>query len=229
MSSIHGSVRISRTPDDVFDYIADPTRRPQRQDAVQRTDIERRTAAGRGTRVKETRRVPGRSMTASWEVTDYEPGHRHGLHGVDGPVRSVASPNLHRRSTGSRPGHVRGGKGSPTGSGVEPCSTPSRRDTTWPPVGRGRRRCRSFRGTLPTTHTAATLGRPSRPLGEHHRHPQHTPGDPPPVITLGPVRRSPGTRDRGRRHLDLREQQAYLRPRRQLRCSFVAAPLAADE
>jgi len=94
MSSITGSVRIRRTPEDVFDYIADPTRRPEWQDAVQRIDIEHRTGQGRGTRVKETRRVQGRSMTASWEVTDYEPGHRYGFRGVDGPVRPIVNMTL---------------------------------------------------------------------------------------------------------------------------------------
>ena len=94
MSSVTGSVRIRRTPEDVFDYIADPTRRPEWQDAVQRIVIESQSGDGRGTRVRETRRVQGRSMTSSWEVTDYEPGHRYGLHGVDGPVRPIVTMTL---------------------------------------------------------------------------------------------------------------------------------------
>lgn len=94
MSSITGSVQIHRTPEDVFDYIADPTRRPEWQDAVQRIEVEHRTGDGRGTRVRETRRVQGRSMTASWEVTDYDPGHRYGLHGVDGPIRPIVTITL---------------------------------------------------------------------------------------------------------------------------------------
>src|SRR5947209_413191 len=102
MSSITGSVLIRRTPEDVFDYIADPTRRPEWQDAVQRIEVEHRTGDGRGTRVKETRRVQGRSMTASWEVTDYDPGHRYGLHGVDGPVRPVVTMTLSPHEGGAQ-------------------------------------------------------------------------------------------------------------------------------
>jgi uncharacterized protein YndB with AHSA1/START domain len=94
MSSITGSVRIRRTPEDVFEYISDPTRRPEWQDAVQRIDVEHPAREGQGTRVRETRRVQGRSMTARWEVTDYEPGHRYGLHGVDGPVRPIVTMTL---------------------------------------------------------------------------------------------------------------------------------------
>jgi uncharacterized protein YndB with AHSA1/START domain len=94
MSSITGSVRIRRTPEDVFDYVADPARRPEWQDAVQRIDIEHRTGEGRGTRVRETRRVQGRLMTASWEVTDYERGHRYGFRGVSGPVRPIVNMTL---------------------------------------------------------------------------------------------------------------------------------------
>jgi uncharacterized protein YndB with AHSA1/START domain len=94
MSSITGSVRIRRTPEDVFNYIADPTRRPEWQDAVQRIEIEDSPGDGPGIRVKETRRVQGRSMTASWEVTDYQPGHRYGFHGVDGPIRPIVTMTL---------------------------------------------------------------------------------------------------------------------------------------
>lgn len=94
MTSITGSVRIRRTPKDVFDYIADPTQRPEWQDSVQAIEVEHRTAEGRATRVKETRRVQGRSMTAGWEVTDYEADRRYGFRGVDGPVRPVVTMTL---------------------------------------------------------------------------------------------------------------------------------------
>jgi hypothetical protein len=33
-------------------------------------------------------------MTASWEVTDYEPGRRYGFRGVDGPVRPLVTMTL---------------------------------------------------------------------------------------------------------------------------------------
>jgi hypothetical protein len=33
-------------------------------------------------------------MTATWEVTDYEPGHRYELQGVDGPVRPIVTMTL---------------------------------------------------------------------------------------------------------------------------------------
>lgn len=56
--------------------------------------MEHLAVEGRGTRVKETRRVQGRSVTARWEVTDYEPGHWYGFRGVDGPVRPIVTMTL---------------------------------------------------------------------------------------------------------------------------------------
>jgi uncharacterized protein YndB with AHSA1/START domain len=94
MPPIRGSIEIRRSPEDVFNYIADATQRPQWQDAVEKIEVLRSTPEGVGTRVRETRRVQGRSITATWEVTEYEPARRFGFRGVDGPVRPVVSMTL---------------------------------------------------------------------------------------------------------------------------------------
>jgi hypothetical protein len=65
-----GSVEIKRSPEDVIRYVAEPSRRRERQDAVERIEDVRSTAEGVGTRVRKTRRIqgtcgpsPGRSPT----------------------------------------------------------------------------------------------------------------------------------------------------------------------
>ena len=87
MSPVKGSVEIERSPDDVFRYVADPSIRPDWQDAVERIEVVSTTPDGVGTQVRETRLIQGTERTFTWEVTDFDPGRRYGYHGIDGPVR----------------------------------------------------------------------------------------------------------------------------------------------
>jgi uncharacterized protein YndB with AHSA1/START domain len=88
MSPITSLVDIERSPQDVFRYVADPTQRPQWQDAIEHLEVIVTTPGGVGTQVRETRRIQGSSRTFTWEVTEYDPGHRYALRGIDGPVRA---------------------------------------------------------------------------------------------------------------------------------------------
>jgi hypothetical protein len=70
MANVSGEVDVGRGSGEVFDYVADPTRRPEWQVAVEKIEVETAPAGGVGTRVRETRRVQGSSRTFTWEVTD---------------------------------------------------------------------------------------------------------------------------------------------------------------
>jgi uncharacterized protein YndB with AHSA1/START domain len=94
MSPITALVEIKRSPQDVFLYVADPTQRPNWQDALEHIEVVRTTPEGVGTRVRETRRIQGSSRTFTWEVTEYDPGRRYALRGIDGPVRARVLMNL---------------------------------------------------------------------------------------------------------------------------------------
>ena len=89
MPPVTGSVEIARPPEDVFSYVADVRRRGEWQDSVQRVEVEKEETTGIGTRVLETRRVPGGPRAFRWEVTDYDPPTRWGFHGVGNPVNAV--------------------------------------------------------------------------------------------------------------------------------------------
>jgi uncharacterized protein YndB with AHSA1/START domain len=102
MTGIVGEVKIHCPTTDVFAYISDPSRRPEWQENVERIEVQQPSPGGLGTRVRETRRVSGRSMTATWEVTDYDIGHRYGIHGIDGPVRPVVMMTLLPVDDGTR-------------------------------------------------------------------------------------------------------------------------------
>ena len=89
MPPVTGSVEIARPADEVFSYVADVRRRGEWQDSVQRVEVETGETTGIGTRVLETRRVPGGPRTFRWEVSDYDPPNRWGFRGVGNPVNAV--------------------------------------------------------------------------------------------------------------------------------------------
>ena len=94
MPPITALVEIKRSPQDVFLYVADPTQRPNWQDALEHIEVVRTTPEGVGTRVRETRRIQRSTRTFTWEVTEYDPGRRYALQGIDGPVRARVLMNL---------------------------------------------------------------------------------------------------------------------------------------
>lgn len=92
--AITAQVDIARSPGEVFGYIADTTRLPEWQPDVRRAAFDQPRAVGVGSCGHEVRHVMGADRTISWEVTDYDPGHRYGVRGVDGPVRSRVTMDL---------------------------------------------------------------------------------------------------------------------------------------
>ena len=74
-------IEIARTPEAVFDYVADPTRFPRWQPDVVSVEVH---ADGRFTTV---RRIGGAHRSMTQEVVLLDPPRRWSVRGVDGPVR----------------------------------------------------------------------------------------------------------------------------------------------
>ena len=81
MSAIVTRIEIARPPDEVFAYVADPTRFPEWQSDVVSVRLH---DDGRFTTV---RRVGGADRAMTQEVTTREAPHRWSVRGVDGPIR----------------------------------------------------------------------------------------------------------------------------------------------
>lgn len=92
--SIDGVVEIARSPREVFGYVADPARLPEWQPDVVSAAFDEPAAAGVGARGHEVRHVMGSDRSIGWEVTDYSPGHRYGIRGIDGPVRACVTMDV---------------------------------------------------------------------------------------------------------------------------------------
>ncbi len=78
------SVEIARSPEEVFAYIADPSKLGTWQDAENVAQLTP-GPVGPGTRFREVHRALGRRRVEITEVTVFEPGRRFDVRVVDGP------------------------------------------------------------------------------------------------------------------------------------------------
>jgi uncharacterized protein YndB with AHSA1/START domain len=101
MASIVASTEISRSPDDVFAYVTDPTRLPEWQESVVRAESSQ-TPASVGTRARVTRRLGRRELTQSAELVDLTPPTRWVVRGLDGPVRGNVIGRIEPLDNGTR-------------------------------------------------------------------------------------------------------------------------------
>ncbi len=99
--SISGTVEITRSPHEVFEYITDPTRIPEWQPDVRTACLAYPAAVGVGTRGREIRHVMGSDRSIMWEVTEYRPDQRFGVRGVGGPVRAHVTMDVSPNSKGA--------------------------------------------------------------------------------------------------------------------------------
>jgi uncharacterized protein YndB with AHSA1/START domain len=101
MAPIVVSAEISRPPADVFAYVTDPTRLPDWQESVTRSESSD-TPVRLGTTARVTRRVGRREMTQAAEIAELTPPTRWAIRGVDGPVRGNVNGTIEPLADGTR-------------------------------------------------------------------------------------------------------------------------------
>ena len=102
MAPIESSIDIARPPDEVFAYLADPSRFAEWQRDVVRVDVEGGRPHGLGARFTTTRRIGGVERTMTQEVTELRPPVSWAVHGVDGPIRPSARVTVTPLDGGTR-------------------------------------------------------------------------------------------------------------------------------
>jgi uncharacterized membrane protein len=102
MAAITESIEINRRPEDVFAYLDDVKRHGEWQDQI--VDVERQDDGPLrvGSRVKETRRVPGGDRSMTYEVTEHDPPRQSSFRVLDGPVRAIGTVSVEPVGDGSR-------------------------------------------------------------------------------------------------------------------------------
>jgi len=95
------SVEISRSPEDVFAYVTDPTRLSEWQESVVRSKSSE-TPPRQGTRAEVTRRIGRREMTQSAELAELNPPTSWVVRGLDGAVRGDVDGRIEPLDDGAR-------------------------------------------------------------------------------------------------------------------------------
>jgi uncharacterized membrane protein len=93
MQTFENTVTIQRSARDVFAFLADFENIPMWNYAIEETSKVSAGHTGVGTRYRQTRSVPGRSVE-EFEVTVFEPASRLAIHGQLGPFRATISYQL---------------------------------------------------------------------------------------------------------------------------------------
>src|SRR5437016_2213933 len=88
---ISSSIEIDRAPQDVFAYLDELHKHSEWQASLISSRVDTEGPIGVGTRVADTRKVPGGPREMTYEITEHDPPRKSAWRGVDGPVRAVGS------------------------------------------------------------------------------------------------------------------------------------------
>ena len=102
MTAISESIEINRSPDDVFAYLDDVERHGEWQDQIVAVERQSEGPLHVGSRVRETRRVPGGDRSMTYEITEHDPPRQSTFRVLDGPIRAVGTISLEPVGDGSR-------------------------------------------------------------------------------------------------------------------------------
>jgi uncharacterized protein YndB with AHSA1/START domain len=94
VATIVHSVEIARSPQDVFAYLDDLERHGEWQSEIVSTKRETDGPTRVGTRATDVRRVPGRTQSVTYEITEHDPPRKVAFRGVTGPVRPVGTATV---------------------------------------------------------------------------------------------------------------------------------------
>ena len=99
---ITSSIEINRKPEDVFEYIAQFDRHSEWQPAILSARTEPVGVTQVGTRIHETRQVPGGPREFISEIVEYEPPRKIVFQGLNGPIRPHGVVTIEPIDDGSR-------------------------------------------------------------------------------------------------------------------------------
>ena len=91
MAGISDSVEIQRKPEEVFAYIDDLAKHGEWQDRIEAVRVDTEGPTRVGTRVTETRRMPGGSQDISYEIVAHDSPRSSSFRGLNGLLRPVGT------------------------------------------------------------------------------------------------------------------------------------------
>lgn len=103
IAPLTASIQVDRPPEDVFAYLADLSRHGEWQSQIQEITVLTEDPTSVGSRARERRKLPHKPVvTATYEITEFEPPRQAGFRGIDGPVRVVGRATVEPVGNGSR-------------------------------------------------------------------------------------------------------------------------------
>jgi uncharacterized membrane protein len=102
MAPIVESIEINRRPEEVFAYLDDLGRHSEWQEQLVDVQVLSEGPTHVGTRARQTRRVPPRPQTFTFEITEHDPPRRASFRVLDGPVRPTGTISVDPVDDGSR-------------------------------------------------------------------------------------------------------------------------------
>lgn len=102
MSAISNTIEISRSPEDVFSYVTDPTHLPEWQDSAISAVPMGELPVHVGSKVLVTRQIGKRRVPTTMEFTELDPPRSWHIHGLDGPVRPDVRGHIEPLDGGAR-------------------------------------------------------------------------------------------------------------------------------
>ncbi|MCY0936244.1 SRPBCC family protein [Streptomyces sp. H34-S4] len=102
MSAISKSIDIDRRPEDVFDYVTDPTHLPEWQDSALSAVPMGELPVHVGSKVVVTRQIGKRRIPTTMQVMELDPPRSWHMHGLDGPVRPDVRGRIEPLDGGTR-------------------------------------------------------------------------------------------------------------------------------
>jgi uncharacterized membrane protein len=102
VAPITESIEIDKRPEDVFAYLDDVERHGEWQSQIVGVQRQDDGPLRVGSRVKETRRVPGGDRSMTYEVTEHDAPRSSSFKVLDGPIRAVGTISIEPIGDGSR-------------------------------------------------------------------------------------------------------------------------------
>lgn len=102
MTAIRETIDISRRPEDVFNYVTDPSHLPEWQESAVSVRPVGEAPLEVGSRVVVTRRIGRREFPMTAEVAELDPPRSWRMRGIDGPVRGDVKGTIEPLGDGER-------------------------------------------------------------------------------------------------------------------------------
>lgn len=102
MTAIVESIEISRSPEDVFSYVTDPSNLPEWQESVVSVRRDGDGSITEGSRVVVTRRMGRATREMTAELAELNPPSSWAVRGIDGPVRGNVKGTIEPLDDGTR-------------------------------------------------------------------------------------------------------------------------------